>query len=152
LEQVLIALLGDPNALAREAAVKYCNVLYDGHSWQRSQALEVKIRCIRNLFVVELPWFEPVPRGLLVQISAPSASDAKRRSYITNYRPTWNGDRLVLDLHRFTGSGYYDYRFGFVDSNGAFQLLQNHEQATGRFIVHPEAREEVFHEGCWMHT
>ena len=150
-EQVLIALLGDPNAQAREVAVKYLNIIYDGHEWQRTKALEVKIRCLRNLFVVELPWTQGpnVPRGLLVQVSAPNAFDRKRRSFITNYRPTLNEDRLVVDLLRYTGSGYYDYRFGTVDAHGTFHVLEGVEQATGRFIVHPEARDEVFHEGSF---
>eukprot|EP01117_Protostelium_nocturnum_P000558 TRINITY_DN1062_c0_g1_i1.p1 TRINITY_DN1062_c0_g1~~TRINITY_DN1062_c0_g1_i1.p1 ORF type:complete len:1929 (+),score=827.64 TRINITY_DN1062_c0_g1_i1:180-5966(+) len=151
-ERLLVCLLGDDRANARESAVRLLNILHDGHDFQSLQALTPVIRTIGDSFVVEVDIGDATLEegGAFLLVYGPSLSGGSK-SVLSRYTPSLRGTRLrVSQLPSFKKAGYYDWRFVSVNKDGIFIPLLSRSLALskiqGRVIVQPPIRDEIMHE------
>jgi len=155
LERILISLLGHEIQGARERAVKLLNILYDGHDWQSTEALEPAIRYIGDAFVVELDFegYTIDQKNVYLLVYSPNLHTTKSGYGLSRFIPAIIDEhRLVMNIGNFKQAGYYDWRFVYLDADGQFTPLLSHSggkklaKVQGRVIVHPSMRDEVMHE------
>eukprot|EP00918_Siedleckia_nematoides_P032278 GHVU01069865.1.p1 GENE.GHVU01069865.1~~GHVU01069865.1.p1 ORF type:complete len:995 (-),score=230.83 GHVU01069865.1:8-2992(-) len=97
LEQLLVALLGHPDASVRSEAAAQLNGFYDAHDWQRKVPFLPVISHVGMPFCLEfviVDTADPVtlpqgPEGVYVVLSAPSWNDSVPHEVFTYHKPVW---------------------------------------------------------------
>lgn len=158
-ERLLIALQGHVNSIVREWSVRMLNMIYDGHDWQRQSAFKVKVSSIRgqgNALEIDIR----IPKAsnpsnitadsIFLECYVPSPLRYSHKSMALLQKPTvtelkaqWH---VKLRVYRFRRAGFYDYRVVYITPDAQLKTLMIESKfAHGRFIVHPNVKDESIH-------
>jgi len=153
IEQLLVAAIGSPYEDVKDLSVTLLNSLYDGTDWQLQEPLNVTVRCVGDLFLVDSPVYkssvDDMDRVFLL-LQAPSFNTRSVKTILTRHRVPKAHSTLKVAFANFPRAGYYDWRFVIMEDDGSYTPLSvagcSPSQVQGRFIVQPRVRSEQFHE------